>query len=289
MSSSLYISDLDGTLLDNKGNLSPYARKELNRMLESGLHFTIASARSIVSIRRILAGVKISLPVIEFNGAFISDFSTGEHLQINSISSEVSEEILLDLAAFGQLPLISCFDGEQDRLFYLQKRNPGEEWYIGHLKEKKDPRVSRADSLEQALDGEVVCFTVIDREEKLMDLTRTLEKKYSEKVEVHLIENLYSPGWYWLTVHDRRASKDQGILALTRLTGHSPEDLIVFGDNLNDLKMFALASRAVAVGNAQPQLKEKATHITGTNEEDGVVKFILDDFSPKEGGFDGEN
>ncbi len=279
MKDELYISDLDGTLLDGKARLSSFSRNELNKMINQGLSFTVASARSLASMQRLLFGLDIKLPVIEFNGAFISDFSTGEHLQINSIDSGVIDEIILDLAGFGQVPLISGFDGKKDRLFFLEIRNEGEEWYINDRKEVKDPRLARAKNLEEALGTEVVCLTIIDKEEKLIDLTGELENKYSNDVEIHLFENPYSPGWHWLTIHDKKASKDQGIISLTKITGHSLEKLTVFGDNLNDLKMFALAPRAVAVENARDQIKEAANSFTGSNEEDGVVRYILENWT----------
>jgi len=49
--------------------------------------------------------------------------------------------------------------------------------------------------------------------------------------------------------------------------------------NLNDLKMFALAPRAVAVENARDQIKEAANSFTGSNEEDGVVRYILENWT----------
>ncbi|MCG8640340.1 MAG: HAD hydrolase family protein, partial [Desulfobacterales bacterium] len=82
-----------------------------------------------------------------------------------------------------------------------------------------------------------------------------LKEKYGEKIVVHLMENDYSPGWFWLTIHDAKATKDQAIKELVKITEHSMDDLIVFGDNANDIKMFKLATRAIAVENAKNILK----------------------------------
>jgi hydroxymethylpyrimidine pyrophosphatase-like HAD family hydrolase len=101
-----------------------------------------------------------------------------------------------------------------------------------------------------------------------------IERLFSNQVEVHLSENQYSPGWYWLTVHDYKATKDQAIKTLIREYGYDPNQLTVFGDNVNDIKMFKAAAEAVAVKNATEELKRYATRIIGTNEEDSVVKFI---------------
>ena len=62
---------------------------------------------------------------------------------------------------------------------------------------------------------------------------------------------------------------------LLELAGFESENLTVFGDNLNDVKMFKTAARAVAVANATDEIKQYANHVIGSNEEDSVVKFIL--------------
>src|SRR5690554_6856541 len=82
---TLYISDLDGTLLNGQAELSPVSRNLLKEMIADGLCFTVASARSVYSISQMLKGLSLNLPVIEFNGAFISDLETGRHDIVNAI------------------------------------------------------------------------------------------------------------------------------------------------------------------------------------------------------------
>ena len=77
-----------------------------------------------------------------------------------------------------------------------------------------------------------------------------------------------------MTVHDKKASKDQAIRILMETRGLSDFDLVVFGDQTNDLKMFQIATTAVAVANAVPTVLEKAGKVIGTNEQDSVVKFV---------------
>jgi hydroxymethylpyrimidine pyrophosphatase-like HAD family hydrolase len=56
--------------------------------------------------------------------------------------------------------------------------------------------------------------------------------------------------------------------------GLSEHELVVFGDQTNDIKMFKIALEAVAVANALPEVKRHATHVIGPNHEDSVVKYI---------------
>ena len=85
MSNTIYISDLDGTLLTKNAVLSDFSKNKLQELLEDGLLFTVASARSVVSMAVALHGLKLPLPIVEFNGAFISDLESGRHEIINSI------------------------------------------------------------------------------------------------------------------------------------------------------------------------------------------------------------
>ncbi len=124
------------------------------------------------------------------------------------------------------------------------------------------------------MDEQIVCFTIIDTKGNLEELAFILDEKYTGMIEVHCIENDYSPGWYWLTIHDVKATKDQAIKELVRITGHRMDDLIVFGDNSNDIKMFKKASKAIAVDNARDEVKEYADEIIGANIEDSVVMYI---------------
>jgi hydroxymethylpyrimidine pyrophosphatase-like HAD family hydrolase len=203
----LYVSDLDGTLLTDDATLSEFSRSELQRLLTQGVSFSVASARSVVSIRAIMQGLRLKLPVVEFNGAFLSDLETGRHRIINSLDPAVARDIYHTVTRFGCSPFVSTYNGREDCLYYRDMKNDG-------------------------------------------------------------------MGWYWLTVHDRHATKDQAIRTLTEMYGLSESELIVFGDQINDIKIFQIAAQAVAVANALPEVKLHATHIIGSNEEDSVVKYI---------------
>ncbi len=86
----LYVSDLDGTLLDMHGEFPQPWVDRLNRMIDRGLKFTIATARNYDSVHPILHEVNLQLPVILFNGAYLTHFKTGENMeQSNYIRRDV--------------------------------------------------------------------------------------------------------------------------------------------------------------------------------------------------------
>ena len=275
----LYVSDLDGTLLTNSGTLSGNARRLLQRLLHDGLTFTVASARSVESMRPILSELRLSLPVIEFNGAFLSDLETGRHEAVHAIDSAVSEDLYALLNRHGRTPFVSTFNGDVDCLYYGESSNDGEHYYVAHRIAHEDRRLRRIDDLSASLRDQVVCFTVIAEAGALEDLAIAIEEHYGEHVEIHLFENQYSPGWFWLTIHDRRATKDQAIRLMIDRYGLTEHNLVVFGDQMNDIKMFQIATEAVAVANAHQDVKRHATRLIGPNHEDSVVEFIREHYA----------
>jgi len=279
MENRLYISDLDGTLLRNDATLSDYSKTKIQELVRNGVHFSVASARSVVAIQKMFDGVKLNLPVVEFNGAFISDLGTGYHEVINDIDKSITSEILSLSSKQGCLPFISSFNGTEDCLYYGSILNEGMEWYLNDRKKAQDKRLREVSDLQESLNDNIVCFTIIGREAPLAEVQMRMYDSFKNLVELHLMENQYSPGWYWLTAHDHRATKDQGIKIVLDRLGISPDKLTVFGDNANDIKMFKLADKSIAVDNATNELKSYASEIIGSNEQDSVVKYIVDECS----------
>ena len=232
----------------------------------------------MVSIREILEDLPLQLPVIGFNGGFISDIKTGKHQLIQRIEKGLVENLVAVIQDYGLLPFVSSFDGERDRLYFTGSLNGGMEWYLEERRSNRDPRLSQVDRLDSVLDQDVICLTVIGRQGELNEIEKTVKERYPLQVETHCYENQYSPGWFWLTLHDHRSTKDQAIRILQERHGLQDRKLTVFGDHLNDIKMFRSAHRSIAVENAVPELKVHAHQVIGPNHQDSVARFIEKDW-----------
>ncbi|MBT3923981.1 MAG: HAD family phosphatase, partial [Nitrospina sp.] len=121
----LYISDLDGTLLLPDGTFPENYKKRLNRLIDMGLRFTIATARNYDSAHPILNGLNLNLPVVLFNGVYLADFNSGQVLEYaNCIDRKVVENMLKLALPQGIDPFIYTF-GEEHKLYYQNATNPG--------------------------------------------------------------------------------------------------------------------------------------------------------------------
>lgn len=271
---TLYVSDLDGTLLTPTATLSAYTRDTLNRLLASGLPFTIATSRSVSSVGPIFQGVSLPFPVIELNGACITDLATGQHLMVNAIATDLAVDILTLVQRRDIKPLVSSYNGQTDRVYFTPDVNPGIQWYIEDAKRSNDRRWHCRADLTNIFDEQVMRFTLIDTKARLTELEQVLALRFPNRLDMHLFENPYQPDWYWLTLQDQQATKASGIRELQGLHDLYSHDLTVFGDHNNDISMFQLADVAVATANATPELRQYATEMIGHHSEDSVVKYL---------------
>lgn len=274
----LYISDLDQTLLNNHAKISPYALEELNKMIADGLHFTIATARSQVSSKYILDGLNLKLPVIVANGSFLSDFHTGEIIYMQEIATELKNEVLNSILSENIAPFISANQNGNLKLFYQQINNPGLQWFLNDLISANDKRREQISNIHDGLDASIVSFTIIEKEDAAKNLGEKLNRQFPDLLDIHYYENPYNEGWYWMSIHDKKATKGNMIQKYINHSDYQMDQVSVFGDNVNDIPMFEITGNGFAVSNAVDTLKEKSVGVIGSNMEHGVVEYIKSEF-----------
>ena len=270
----VYVTDLDGTLLGEDARLSDRTRSGLATLLESGLVLTVASARSVVAMQSILAGLRLPLPIIELSGAFISDLGTGQHLVASALDTDLAVGAYELIRAAGRVPFVSSFDGERDRLHYSEVENPGMKWYLDDRVSNNDRRLSKTADLSSRLSEQVVCLTVIDCPGVVEELRAALVERFEDRLSARRFSNEYFSGWDWLTVHDARATKDRALVTLLDACDLGDAEVVAFGDSDNDVPLFRVADRGIAVANASAELKSLAAEVIGPGSEDSVVGFL---------------
>jgi Cof subfamily protein (haloacid dehalogenase superfamily) len=275
---TLYVSDLDGTLLDPQGRLAESTRAGLTRLLNQGLLFTVASARHVTSIRHILGDLPLRLPVIGSNGAYLSDMASAEHEVVNAMEPALAQAVFALIRQHGLMPFVSTHGPLGDQLFYQSVHNEAQQAFVTERQRNADPRLRHSPRLQDELRDPAVTIVVVEREAPLAALQADIDALCGDAVETHLAEDLYKPGWPWLTVHDRRATKDQGIQLLAQRYGLQEREVVVFGDHVNDVKMLRAAHRGIAVANAIEAVKQEAHQVIGPHHEDAVLRFIENDW-----------
>lgn len=275
---TLYVSDLDGTLLDRDGRLSERSRAGLTMLLQQGLLFTVASARHVSSIRSILGDLPLRLPVISGNGAYLGQIDSERHELVHAMEPALAQSLFALIRRHDLMPFFSTHSACGDQLFYHSAQNIGQQNFIDERQRNADPRLRHAERPQDKLADPVVTFVIIAREGPLQVLQAEIEALCGDTVETHLADDLYAPGWPWLTVHDQRASKDQAIKTLAERYGLAEREIVVFGDHVNDVSMLRAAHRGIAMENAIAAVKQVAHSVIGPHYEDSVLRFIETDW-----------
>ena len=265
---TLFVSDLDGTLMRSDKKLSEKTVRTLNRLIENGVLFTYATARSIQSAMEITGGLKMRLPVITRNGTVLADNESGRMIQKAVFSVDEIRLLKAGLPELVESGFVSSYFGEEMMKLYCSK-NPvaGFQKYIDE--HKNDSRMRRLENLDALFEGEAGYVTLIDDEKKLRPAYERM-RKY-EGWECVFQKDTYGDE-FWLEICPENCTKAKAILALKKKIGAGR--LVVFGDSINDLPMFEIADEACAVENAVPEAKAAATKIIGRNDDDSVAEFI---------------
>ncbi|GGD55820.1 haloacid dehalogenase [Paenibacillus nasutitermitis] len=271
MANTLYVTDLDGTLLNEDQEISEETRVILSELIQQGMQVTFATARSMDSAARLVAGIAFRLPMIFFNGVFIYDPANRSLLQSNLLSAETSREMVSTFESSGLHPLVYTMDSEgRAHVYYKGIFNPSEERYITSRLETGDSRFRLVKHYEDALGESVITVIAVGTKQQLDPNHDILHRR--DELICHYGPDIYAPGYHWLEIADSKANKREAVEFVKRSI--RAERLVCFGDNLNDLPMFAAADEKYAVANAHERVKTAATGIILSNAEHGVARYL---------------
>jgi HAD superfamily hydrolase (TIGR01484 family) len=270
---TLYISDLDGTLLNNSAELSGYTVQTLNRLIAGGMNFTVATARSAYSACKVLEKLDLRLPMILSGGVMLYDPETQVFSNVKYIPPDASAAALAAIRRYGLPALLYALDGAEQSIYY----EPALENAV--MKDFREGRLSRygkrftpIDRLEELPAGGVYQIELMDTRPRLKPLYEELRRLGGVSGEFY--RNTYTENAWIAEICSAEASKGVAALELKRLCGF--DRLVGFGDNLNDLPLFAVCDERYAVANAQDAVRAAATEIIGANIDDGVARRLSD-------------
>ncbi len=268
---TLYISDMDGTLLQSDGKLSDFTKEKLNDFYKMGIPFSVATARSMISAMPILEGVHFSAPIVLMNGVFVYDTETKKAVKYHEIDHSVLQRILDLFYAKNLHPFMFLYsDDYKLSIKYTEFDNDGMKEFYDERVELLEGRFTQTDDLTNIEKGQhPVYVNYYALPEILDDVVEKL--KEIPQIDFAYYKDSYSDDWL-IEIYSHTASKANGAKEVKKIVG--AKSIIAFGDNLNDIIMLNGADIAVAVKNAVPQVKEIADVVIGNNNNNSVVKYI---------------
>ena len=264
----LYISDLDGTLLNANKRISSYSIQTLHKLIERGVCFSYATARSLSSASVVAEGLRLSLPVVAYNGTMIVDASNGEVLSLERLDAADLFDVRELLKKEKIYPLVYSFLDGRERVSWLAgAENDG---ILHYIKERgSDTRLRKVNSAEELYRGEIFYITCIGEQQ---ELNRVYERFAPDKRLTCVFQKELYREEFWLELMPRTATKAHAVMKLKKIAGC--DRVVAFGDALNDLPLFQASDECYAVANAVRELKAAATGIIASNNEDGVARWL---------------
>lgn len=270
----LFVSDLDGTLLNKDQIISDYSKKELNRLINTGVNFAIATARSPATVSDILNGIDIKTPVILMNGVVIYDIENNRYIDVKEIEKESVKKVIEILEDYKKTFFL--YGIKDDHLWVYHKNftyDFEEKYYVDRCNKPLKTFKRVENYLDVLEENQIINFVFFESDENIA------KELFSKIIEVdgvtgNCYKDIYNEGAFFLDVYNENASKANGIKFLADYIEHNK--VITFGDGENDIPMFEMADECYALDNAKDELKLISTKVIGNNNEDAVVKFLVE-------------
>lgn len=281
---SVIASDMDGTLLNEEMQISPGNAAAIKKAQDAGVHFVVATGREYREAKPLLETYGLSVLLITLNGAAIFD-TEGKILDEVPITKPNAQLIMHQLEKRGLYYEITTNQGvvSNSRTRRIET--------VSHLLETVNPdtpfKLAVAMSSARV---ELMNIRYVDNYQVLLDDPKIqilklvafgqngqkglqpVREAIQQQVDVAISSSFENN----IEINSPRAQKGLAVQNFADQLGIPMSQVMTIGDNLNDASMLRVAGVSYAMGNAIPEIKRLANHLTVTNNEDGVGKAILE-------------
>ncbi|MCJ8007833.1 Cof-type HAD-IIB family hydrolase [Lederbergia wuyishanensis] len=275
-------TDMDGTLLNAKQEVSEENIRAIHAAQEKGIDFVLVTGRAYNEVRYVLRKTGLTLPAICVNGGEIRDiegnvsYSVGLDGPTGAKITSVFEDldIYFELYTTEGTYTTDYEKGIQVLVDIYHTANPSQD--VDKIRESADERfnqrlihvIDNFNPIFDASDCHVYKFLAFSMDEELlMEASERLKKIGGLEVT--------SSGRNNLEVMHHEARKGNALRRYVEDKGISLEETMAMGDNYNDLSMLKIVGHSVAMGNSEPEIKDICKYETDTNDENGVAKAIM--------------
>lgn len=255
--------DLDGTLTNNKKEVTPATREALLTAQENGAHIILASGRPTFGIEPVAESLELSTRggyILSYNGGKIIDWRTKEeiysqHLPNNMIPTLYNYAKKHGYALLGYVGKEIITESADDK-------------YVAEESRINKMPIRKVDNLLANLEPNPTKLLMTAEPIVAMETEKELLALVGDRMDV------YRSAPFFVELVPKGIDKAQSLLRLLAKLNLTPQDMIAFGDGYNDLSMLRLAGMGVAMSNAAPEVRSEANYVTLSNEEDGVAVAI---------------
>ena len=273
--------DLDGTLLNSRGEVAEANRRAIRAAEERGVLVTIATGRRFRDGRPVGLELELNAPLVTHNGALLKYADSLETVASSLLATETALEIVRVGKQFGGDALVSADPHGKGTLLYdrVSDDNVPLQKYIAWSTrlhgDEAEEAVMHVDDLSDILyEHEVIHISFSGDCNRMDEMVSFLREELGDTVNV--LATIYpSRNFTLIDILPPDASKGKGVEKLALLNQLEPENVMAIGDNFNDVEMLEFAGTPVVMGNADPSLLERSEfYTTVSNDEGGVAAAI---------------
>lgn len=274
---TLYITDLDGTLLDNNAQVSKETSRIITDLTRRGAVISVATARTPATVEPILAETETASELVVMTGAALWNRTDGRFCDIHLLpQAEVAAMLdVFDRRGMHPFCYVLNHDDRYLDVYHAPKvLSANEEVFVRDRAQLTLKGFHLGKRCPEKEYSRVVLFFGMGSYEAIVGVAEELKSISSCYISYY--KDTYSPDLWLLEIFGPGVSKAAGVARLRKRLG--ADRVVAFGDNLNDIPMMKEADVAVAVGNALPQVKEIADVVIGPNTDDSVARYIASQF-----------
>jgi len=272
----LIVFDLDGTLLNAGHTVSPRTARALAELQANGIHFTVATGRSLHSAKDVLGGHPFELPHVYRNGVMIWNPQTETLSSQNCLTLAEIEHVLSTMLAQDVSPFIATIEPVESHGIYHPPVSKEIERGLADYYQRSGGLKVRP-LAELPADADIVAISAIGKRGPIDRIAAAVEPE--QQLVAYASTALEGGDWRWIDIHHTNATKGNAVNRVRSEIGASR--VLCFGDGQNDLSMFAIADESFAPANAADEIKSKASHVIGHHDDDGIADCLAERYSLK--------
>lgn len=265
----LFVTELENTLMNSKGQVSSYAKVKLNEMIADGAQITLATNKTSANIVSLMSSLEMSLPIITMDGAAVYDWNNRAYSYIEAISYEMSLDIIDTIRNVNMNFFANTIVNDVIHIYYDEFKNPMEEEFYN--KEKLLPMKNYI-LTNLPKQRKTVYFTIIDKGEKVEELRNALENK-AYAAGIRFVFEEYQDGYKIMKIFNSKATKGNAVLELKKQVQCTR--VVTFGNDDKDISMIKVSDISYAVSNGTEEVKEMVSSVINSNDLDAVIKTII--------------
>lgn len=265
----LFVTELENTLMNSKGEVTSYGQVKIKEMTEDGALITLATRKTCADVVSLMGNLELKLPIITMDGAAVYEWNSKTYSYIEAISHEISLNIIDTIRSANMNFFANTIVNDVIHIYYDEFKNSAEE---GFYNTEKLLPMKNYILTNLPKNRDTVYFTVIDKVERIESLKSCMvDKQYADKIRF-TIEN-YIDGYEIMKIFSSRATKGNGILQIKKSIKCTR--VITFSSDDKDISMIKVSDMSYAVSNGTEYTKELASSVINSSDLDGVVKKII--------------